>query len=250
MPIKRTSSPALARLAQSSSTTGRGLLGRNLESMQRTKERRRAIFDNMFADWKRRKDTPAYDEGGGATGAGIGAAIPLIAAPFTGGASLAFLPAATAAGGAIGTAVDKPSGPGAAAASRQKQGAISMAAPFAAGGMSALGGQGFGAGYKRATRGPGYDPVIVPSPQGDVREPSLPPPAMQGGAVARGTGSQWPSFQEIAAMTPAQRATLDPRINEVYEFLMTQDGSGGGLLQTPIDRWRQQNPMPFTGGAY
>jgi len=41
---------------------------------------------------------------GGGIGAGIGAAAAVVAAPFTGGASLALLPALTAAGQAVGTA--------------------------------------------------------------------------------------------------------------------------------------------------
>ncbi len=50
--------------------------------------------------------------GGGAIGAGIGAAGAVIAAPFTAGASLAFLPALTAAGGAAGGIYDASQGGG------------------------------------------------------------------------------------------------------------------------------------------
>lgn len=259
MPIRVKSSPALGPMAQRTYAAAIDLLNRNFE-LKEERNRRNMASAQSLAGGMFGKSTE-YDEGGGAKGAGIGAAIPLILAPFTGGASLAFLPAATAAGGAIGAAVDKPSGPGAAAASRQKQGAISMAAPFAAGGMSALGGEGFGAGYDAARGGlgpAGPDTSVWPDQEPGAIDPSAPPDAAGGPpppdyGTVESPGPDWPTVEEIQAMTPEQRDAIDPRINEVLRWYAENAMTTAEAASRPrlLDMRPDPNtPLPLFRGGF
>ncbi len=79
---------------------------------------------------RKRAEREAEDSGGGGLGALLGMLGSVVLSPFTAGASLAWLPATTAAGGAIGTAVDPPGGPAGARRNQAYQTAASVASPF------------------------------------------------------------------------------------------------------------------------
>lgn len=253
MAIRRKSTPAIARMGQRSWDAGVNFLGSGLELERRKRNDIRNAAANLLKDYLALQNTPEYDEGGGATGAGIGAAIPLILAPFTGGASLAFLPAATAAGGAIGTAVDKPSGPDAAAASRQKQSAISMISPFIGGaamgfqGMvnrpestGAMGafGEGFGSAWNTMQGGPEHvingDPNILPSTRHNTGEIAAGSPfkSEMGPPIARGGqptfGGRPPTIEQMLEMPPEMRERIWPGFNQAFEEAQRRGFVPGG----------------------
>ena len=82
-----------------------------LAELNRKREMLRRSLAERQADRERQKAAAAAEGGdAGAWGAGAGAATALVLSPFTGGASLAALPALAGAGGAIGGAIDGPQG--------------------------------------------------------------------------------------------------------------------------------------------
>lgn len=98
---------------------------------QNDKLRWLAVIDKFAkGQAQKRAEREAEDSGGGGIGALLGMLGSVVLSPFTAGASLAWLPAATAAGGAIGTAVDPPGGPAGARRNQAYQTAASVASPF------------------------------------------------------------------------------------------------------------------------
>ncbi len=83
-----------------------------LNAQERDKQNRWGAYGNWAQARDRRKMMmAAQDQGiGGTVGSAIGAGAGLIGAPFTGGASLAMIPAMASIGGSVGNMVDPQAG--------------------------------------------------------------------------------------------------------------------------------------------
>lgn len=129
---------ALAGLASSAGANRSALALNYYDRAWRNREQERQDFQRALHEWKQkraaRKAEAREDSEGGLWGAGGGAALGLVLAPFTGGASLALVPALAGAGGAIGGAFDDPSGFNAQQFSSGLQQVGSMVNPYFKGG--------------------------------------------------------------------------------------------------------------------